>query len=174
MTFNTPPATHTGQKSRTAQDPWISTPAHRPDARMRLFCFPYAGGGTSAYNPWAKSLPDEIALYSIRLPGRESRLREAPHVRMAPLVQDLADALSPYLDLPFAFFGHSMGGLVTFELARQLRRQHAPQPLHLFVSSHRAPPAQPRSAALQPLRRRTGTGDASTVQRHPAVRHGES
>jgi medium-chain acyl-[acyl-carrier-protein] hydrolase len=123
----------------TKTDPWMSFPNPNPQAQLRLFCFPYAGGGTAAYFPWAKLLPPEIALCSIRLPGRESRLRETPYVRMEPLVRDLAAALAPYLDRPYAFFGHSMGALIAFELARYLRREKMAEPLHLFASGHRAP-----------------------------------
>lgn len=123
----------------TTTNSWIICPNPNPQARLRLFCFPYAGGGAAAYHPWAKLLPSDVELYAIRLPGRESRMREAPYVRLAPLVEDLAEVLSPYLDEPFVFFGHSMGALIAFELARHLRRQNMTQPLHLFASGHRAP-----------------------------------
>ena len=89
-------------------------------AGRRLFCFPHAGGGASQpldLSGWA-AVP-------VRLPGRESRLAEAPFERMGPLVAALADNIEPYLDRPFAFFGHSMGAVVAFELARELRRRVA-------------------------------------------------
>jgi medium-chain acyl-[acyl-carrier-protein] hydrolase len=122
-----------------AKDPWISTPLASSEARLRLFCFPYAGGGTAAYFPWAKQLPAGVVLHAIRLPGRESRLRERPFVRMEPLVEALLAVLRPYLDRPFVFYGHSMGALTAFEVAHALRRDGLRQPLHLFVSAHRAP-----------------------------------
>jgi medium-chain acyl-[acyl-carrier-protein] hydrolase len=106
---------------------------------LRLFCFPYAGGGTAAYFPWAKLLSPNIELYAVRLPGRESRMREASYLRIEPLVEDMAEVLSSYFDRPFVFFGHSMGALLAFELIRYLRRQNAQQPLHLVASGHRAP-----------------------------------
>ena len=118
-----------------------------PKARLRLFCFPYAGSGASNFYPWTKGLPAEIQVCPVQLPGRENRLTVPPFTRLFPLVKDLAQALLPYLDVPFAFFGHSMGALVSFELARELRRHHEFGLAHLFVSACRAPqipdPAQP-------------------------------
>jgi medium-chain acyl-[acyl-carrier-protein] hydrolase len=83
----------------------------------------------------------------VQLPGRENRLMVPPFTRLMPLVQELGQSLLPYMDLPFAFFGHSMGALIAFELARKLRRRRASGPGQLFVSACRAPqipdPAQP-------------------------------
>lgn len=105
-----------------------------------MFCFPYAGGGASAYRGWAGSLPPDVEVCPVQLPGRESRLREAPFERPEPLIKATADALQPYFkDLPFVFFGHSMGAMISFELARELRRRGQALPLHLFVSGRRAP-----------------------------------
>jgi medium-chain acyl-[acyl-carrier-protein] hydrolase len=75
----------------------------------------------------------------VQLPGREKRLREPPVKRLGPLVDEIAHALGNELDLPFAIFGHSMGALLGFELARRFRRDLGRQPVHLFVSGHRAP-----------------------------------
>jgi medium-chain acyl-[acyl-carrier-protein] hydrolase len=98
---------------------------------LRLFWFPHAGGGTPA-----RAFP---AICPVRLPGRESRIAEAPFERMEPLVAALADAIRPYLAQPFAFFGHSMGAAVAFELARLLRRRSQPLPKLLVASGARAP-----------------------------------
>ncbi len=84
-------------------------------------------------------MPNEIELASVRLPGRESRWLEPPFKQLRPLVDALADALRPFFDRPFAFFGHSMGALVAYELTRRLVRDGGPAPLHLFVSGREAP-----------------------------------
>jgi medium-chain acyl-[acyl-carrier-protein] hydrolase len=80
-----------------------------------------------------------IEVCPVRFPGRETRRLEPPFTSLPPLVQALAQALAPHLDKPFTFYGHGMGALVSFELARQLRRQHGPKPTHLFVSGRSAP-----------------------------------
>jgi len=111
----------------------------RDGARLRLFCFPYAGAGAAAYGKWQPQLPADIVVVPARLPGRESRLAEPPFRRMEPLVEALAEAITPYLDKPFAFFGHSMGAAVAFELACALREKGLPLPGALLVSGARAP-----------------------------------
>jgi len=116
-----------------------------------MFCFPYAGGGASAYRGWAASLPPSVEVCPVQLPGRESRLREPPFTRPEALIQAVADALIPYLDMPFVFFGHSMGGMIGFELTRELRRRGKAQPLHLFVSGRRAPHLPPREEPIHDL-----------------------
>jgi medium-chain acyl-[acyl-carrier-protein] hydrolase len=118
---------------------WLAPTPPNPYARVRLFCFHHAGGGPASYLPWSEQLPPEITVCPLILPGREARLKERPYRRMAPLVQAIAVALQPYMDKPFAFFGHSMGALVSFEVARQLRRQFGQSPVRLFISAHRSP-----------------------------------
>lgn len=81
----------------------------------------------------------QVEVCPIQLPGRENRFTEARYTSLIPLVHVLGEVIRPYLTLPFAFFGHSMGALISFELARYLRKQCAPIPRHLFVSAHRAP-----------------------------------
>jgi surfactin synthase thioesterase subunit/glycosyltransferase involved in cell wall biosynthesis len=99
-------------------------------AGPRLFWFPHAGGGTNVGFPGA---------VAVRLPGREARMGEAPFERMKPLVEGLANAIEGYLDRPFAFIGHSMGAVVAFELARELRRRGKALPRMLVASAARAP-----------------------------------
>lgn len=111
----------------------------KPNARMRLFCVPYAGGGASVYRSWTGGFPHEIEVCCIQLPGRENRLAEPLFTRMEPLVEAMAEALAPALDRPFALFGHSMGGLIAYELAGLLQRRYRMTPNHLFVSACRAP-----------------------------------
>jgi medium-chain acyl-[acyl-carrier-protein] hydrolase len=104
-----------------------------------LFCFPYAGGGASAFRTLAFALPADIEVCPVQLPGRENRMTAARFVRVRQLVPALAQALQPYLDQPFAFFGYSMGALISFELARQLRREGNHHLVQMFVSAYRAP-----------------------------------
>jgi medium-chain acyl-[acyl-carrier-protein] hydrolase len=121
------------------QSPWLVMPKPSPNAGVRLFCFPYAGGGASIYRRWPESFPPNVEVCPVQLPGRENRLRESPYTSIAPLVRDIAQALGPYFDRPFAFFGHSMGALISFELTRLLRREGRPLPVRLFLSGRHAP-----------------------------------
>jgi len=126
-------------ETRTDLNVWLVRRCINSQAALRLFCFPYAGGSASAYNAWSSLLPPHVELCPVQLPGRDSRLTETPYKRIEPLVEALAIALLPAFDKPFAFFGHSLGALVSFELARYLRRQRGPQPMLLLVSGARAP-----------------------------------
>lgn len=117
--------------------------AARP--RLRLICFPFAGGGPYAFLPWAKRLPDDVEVAAVRLPGRETRMREAPFSSMAQVTSALERALASRLHVPYAFAGHSMGALVAFELTRALRRSQRPLPRHLIVTGRRAPQCPPPS-----------------------------
>jgi medium-chain acyl-[acyl-carrier-protein] hydrolase len=130
---------------------WVYCPSPCPSARLRLFCFPYAGGSGSIFNAWYRHLPPAIEIASAQLPGRDARRHEPPLNDFRTLVSSLADALRWSLDIPFAFFGHSMGAIVGFEVARELRRRGLPMPVHLFVSAHRAPHLGVLNAGERPL-----------------------
>lgn len=110
-----------------------------PRARIRLFCFPYAGGGASVFRGWSAAAPPEIHVLPVHVPGRGNRFVEPALTRCDDLVEQLAGELEPFLDAPFAFFGHSMGAMVAFELTRRLRALGKPLPEHLLVSGRRAP-----------------------------------
>jgi surfactin synthase thioesterase subunit len=110
-----------------------------PQPRLRLFCFPYAGGGASVFHGWRGQLPHDVEVCAIQLPGRESRMPETPYDSLPDLVPPLSAAIEPLLDRPYLTFGHSLGALVSFELARYLRRAGAPAPDHMFVSASAAP-----------------------------------
>jgi surfactin synthase thioesterase subunit len=122
---------------------WLPGQELKPLARYRLFCLPYAGGAAAIYRTWRYAAPGHIQVCALELPGRGSRSREMPFSRLAPLVKELAASLEDGLDQPFALFGHSMGGLIAFELARTLREQGAPAPVHLFVSATASPGTVP-------------------------------
>ncbi len=125
--------------SHTSSNAWITCPRPNPHARLRLFCFPYAGGAASTFYKWSDDLPRDVEVCPIQLPGRESRLGESPFTRLEHLLKALISAIRPYLDEPCAFFGHSMGAMISFELTRRLRAQGVRTPMHLFVSGRRAP-----------------------------------
>lgn len=108
-------------------------------ARLRLFCFPYAGGGAAVFRHWQSRMPEGVAIVPARLPGRESRSPETPIDRIETMRDAVVEAIRPYLDEPFALFGHSMGAMIAFELARRLRREQLPLPVALLVASARAP-----------------------------------
>lgn len=161
-----------------ASNPWIAYLTPKPSARVRLYCFPFAGGGASTYRRWGAELPIEIEVRPVQPPGREGRIGEPAFRHVEPLVEALAAALpdDPGEGLPFAFFGHSMGTLIAYELARLLRRQGCPEPARLLVSAHRAPQQPPREDPIhdlpepefrQRLRELNGTPEA--VLEHPEL-----
>lgn len=131
---------------RAAQ--WIEQLRSGPAARLRLLCVPYAGAGPDVFRPWAELLPPTVDLWAAQLPGRATRIREQPPTSLEPLVASLADALEPHLGLPVALFGHSMGALIAFELAREIRRRGLSEPAQLFVSGCEAPQLAPQETPV--------------------------
>jgi medium-chain acyl-[acyl-carrier-protein] hydrolase len=122
-----------------------------------------------AYHLWPGEFPPDVELCAVQLPGRGKRRSELPFTRMLPLLEALDAGLAPFFDVPFVFFGHSMGALIAFELTRCLRRRGAPMPLHLFVSARQAPQIPstepplhhlPEPALLAELRRYGGTPES--------------
>ncbi len=124
---------------KESQSMWFENLSQGRDGALRLFCFPYAGGGAQVFRGWQRHFPAQIALSLAHLPGRASRVGEPPFKRYKPLVDALADAILPQLSSTFAFWGHSMGALISFELARELRRRGQPAPLALLLSGRGAP-----------------------------------
>lgn len=156
--------------SRVKNDsPWIKRPMPNEDAQLRLFCFPYAGGSASIFRNWPEYLSSDIEVCAIQLPGRESRFGESALTCLNKMVTQLVDVMEPYMDRPFVFYGHSMGTLIAFELARELRRQQKSGPLQLLVSGRCAPHIQdpckqlhhlPEAEFIQGLRDYNGTPEA--------------
>jgi len=95
-------------------------------------------------------LPDDVEVVSVQLPGRENRFNEDPIESMEQLVDPLLEGLASSLTSPFALFGHSMGALLAFELARRMRRNGV-TPVHLFVAGRRAPHLPSRSPVWHTL-----------------------
>lgn len=136
-------ATHT-------PNPWLVTQPAQTQAGLNLFCFPYAGGSAQIFRDWQRAFPPStrVQVWAIQYPGRATRMREAPLTGYESLLEGLTPALLPLLlKKPFAFFGHSMGAMLAFELTRALRRQHSLAPRRLFVSGRGAP----HVAADEPL-----------------------
>jgi medium-chain acyl-[acyl-carrier-protein] hydrolase len=138
-------------QSPTGVSSWFIRPTKRPAARALLFCFPRSGGGASSFRNWAEACDPNIEVILIQPPGRESRLREAPLTSMQSLATAVADALPAYLDRPFAFYGHSLGGKTSFETARELRRRGLPSPVHLYAAACSAPSVPWRHPSLHEL-----------------------
>ncbi|WP_117214021.1 thioesterase II family protein [Allorhizocola rhizosphaerae] len=116
-------------------DPWLLCRRPQPMAGIRLYCFPHSGGSPGEYLRWADDLPG-VEVHGVQLPGRGTRLDEKPYTDMGQLVSALAAELP--LRAPYALFGHSLGALVAYELARELLGRGG-GPVHLIVSAYQAP-----------------------------------
>jgi len=119
--------------------------------RVAMVVFPYAGGGAAAFHSWLPHLPSWLALHLVQLPGREERFWETPLFRGADIVENVSEAIVSMLDIPFLLFGHSMGSILAFEVARQLRRICSCNPSALLVSGHCAPQLISRTPRLADL-----------------------
>ena len=137
-------------------------------ALMRIFCFPYAGGGASVFRQWSGALPDRVEVCAVQPPGRENRISESPISNVHELVMRILPGMAPLFDKPFVFFGYSTGALVAFELVRELERQQMPLPENLIVGAARAPhipePSPlhhlPEDEFFRELKRFSGTPEA--------------
>jgi medium-chain acyl-[acyl-carrier-protein] hydrolase len=145
---------------------WFISFKPNKQARLRLFCFPYAGGSPLIYRKWHEALPANVELYAAQLPGRGNRMSESPFTRVTALVDAMAEDITLFLDKPFAIFGHSMGALLSFELACRLRKDAGIEPAHLFISGHQSPQSVrkdgrtynlPEPEFIDELRRLNGT-----------------
>ncbi len=128
----------------------------RPDASaaLRLWCLPFAGGGAAVWHPWAARLAGAAEIIGVRLPGRENRLSEAPFVRLMALIPLLVELIAPFAQEDYALCGHSLGGLMVFELARALRARGLRLPHALIISGVRAPHHPPELPLLHRLPQR--------------------
>ena len=117
---------------------WFTDFGQGSDAPIRLFTFAHAGGGAGVFSKWNKALPGAHVL-ATRLPGRESRITEPAYPAMDALIDTLAEQIATRLDRPFAFYGHSLGGLIAFELTHRLRKMGLRQPERLLIGATRSP-----------------------------------
>ncbi|EWM18235.1 thioesterase II family protein [Kutzneria sp. 744] len=119
---------------------WLPFPD--TEGGLRLYCLPHAGGSASAFRPWIGRIPG-VSVLPVQYPGRETRLRETPHVDIPSLASELAEALlADAQDAPYAVYGHSFGALTAFEVLHVIRGLGGPMPSHLIVSGFSAPQSE--------------------------------
>ena len=155
--------------------PWLKRLSRVPGAQIRVFCFHHAGVGATFYVPWARILTPFAELWSVQLPGREDRRQEEALSDINQVVPALVREISPYLNVPYALFGHSLGALLSFGVGRTLQRERGVPPVAHFVSGMRAPSlahtrapmsALPEAAFVEQLAIRYG-GLPEAVLREP-------
>lgn len=127
----------------------LRTPQASP--QLRLICFAYAGGNARMYLPWQQELGPEIEICAVQLPGRGTRRDETPFTSLSELVPVLADILHPKDGVPYAFFGHSLGALIAFELARYFAGHGVRMPERLIVSAANAPARRNKPRGLHTM-----------------------
>lgn len=125
------------------QPKWFEILRPHGEASLKLFCFPYAGGSANIYRSWQQHMPLGVSLCLVHLPGRARRFSELPFTRLDSLLAALTETIVPEIKGEFAFLGHSMGALISFELARRLR-DSSYLPRAIFLSGYPAPQACPK------------------------------
>lgn len=132
---------------------WFVCPRPLKNADLRLFCFPYAGGGPQIFARWAEQLPPGVELWAASYPGRGARFNEPLLYELPELVAALGNGIRPLIDRSTLLFGHSLGALVAFELTRFLRSAKVRPPDHLIISACSAPHLLPHGRAIHKLPR---------------------
>jgi pyochelin biosynthesis protein PchC len=118
---------------------WLRTIKQSRNPRVRLVCFPHAGGTAGFFRSWAQHVPDDVELAAVRYPGREDRIGDPFAESFDDLVASVVRECLRLTDAPLAFFGHSMGASVAYEAALRLRTDHGTSLAGLFVSGRAAP-----------------------------------
>lgn len=164
-------------RNNSESNSWFICHKPNPKARLRLFCFPYAGGGASIFHAWADQLPSDIETIGIRMPGLESRIMEPAIETISMVVEMLFSEIRSRIDKSFVFFGHSLGSIISFELTRKLRERYRLQPIHMFVAGIGAPQILnwnspiydfPETDFLEKLQRRYG-GIPEEILQNPDI-----
>jgi surfactin synthase thioesterase subunit len=128
-----------GGEAKSELDKWVVRSKVVENPRLRLFCLPYFAGGASIFTSWHEFLPDDIEVCAIQMPGREERGDERPFDDVNELVAKITEVIEPLLTAPIAFYAHSSGAGIAFELARFLRREQGVNPTNFMVGGWRAP-----------------------------------
>jgi medium-chain acyl-[acyl-carrier-protein] hydrolase len=125
-----------------ASTEWLASVHANASARLRLFCFAYAGGAANVFANWWRKLPNDIELCPVELPGRWARWRQEPLRNLVAASRLVADQLaSEFSQKPFVLYGHSLGGLIAYETTLRLREAGKALPRALLVSGRRPPDA---------------------------------
>jgi len=128
------------------QNRWFKNFKKTPNPKIKLFCFPHAGGNSDTFKHWAQYLPDWIELYSLQLPGRGSRFNEPCLDNMEIITDKLSENITTLIDKPFVFLGHSLGGSIAFELTKKLKQLNLNLPNRLFIVGRESPRVPPKNA----------------------------
>ncbi|MCR6487192.1 alpha/beta fold hydrolase [Amycolatopsis sp. OK19-0408] len=155
---------------------WIRRFHPAPSATARLVCFPHAGGSASYFHPVSAALSPAVEVLAVQYPGRQDRHTEPLVDDLFVLADGLAEVLAAETAGPVAFFGHSMGASLAFEVARRLEPRGT-RLLGLFVSGRRAPTAardertheKDDEGLLAEVKRLSGT-DAQVLENDELVR----
>lgn len=107
---------------------------------MRLVCLPHAGGSASSYFSMSAALTPSVETLSVQYPGRYDRRKEPCIESIPELAEAIFTALFEWADRPLALFGHSMGAVLAFEVARRLEQRMGKPPVRLFPAGRRRRP----------------------------------
>ena len=116
---------------------WFDHRFRSSTASFSLYCFPFAGGAASFYSEWSQQVGGAVELVPVQLPGRGARMAEPPPDTIEEVADQVTEAVLRTETLPL-LFGHSMGAIIAFEVARRLDAAARPV-VHLFVSGRPAP-----------------------------------
>lgn len=119
----------------TAVEKWVFHVKPLENVQYRLFCLPYAGAGASLFSTWKNLREFGIEVCPIQLPGRENRFNEPSRNNIKSLVSDICTVIADYLDKPFAIFGHSLGGIIAYELTLEVYRRYQKKPNFVVLSA---------------------------------------